>query len=144
MTIRTSVILPRLYMRLVFSIALLFASLACVSVAAAQDRKMTELLAPRDPGPNEAVRLKVITGPLPFGARLVVKTEQGDVVGSIMTYGVPGPNDTRSETFPVQSRNVVNKRLRLQVVIEAPGAMTRAATPEEIRGLDVMIVPRRP
>jgi hypothetical protein len=144
MTIRTSVILPRLYMRLVFSIALLFASLACVSVAAAQDRKMTELLAPRDPGPNEAVRLKVITGPLPFGARLVVKTEQGDVVGSIMTYGVPGPNDTRSETFPVQSRNVVNKRLRLQVLIEAPGAMTRAATPEEIRGLDVMIVPRRP
>ena len=131
-------------MRLVFSIALLFASLACVSVAAAQDRKMTELLAPRDPGPNEAVRLKVITGPLPFGARLVVKTEQGDVVGSIMTYGVPGPNDTRSETFPVQSRNVVNKRLRLQVLIEAPGAMTRAATPEEIRGLDVMIVPRRP
>jgi hypothetical protein len=131
-------------MRHVFSAVLLLASLTCVSLAAAQDRKMTELLAPRDPGPNEAVRLKVITGPLPFGGRLVVKTEQGDIVGSIMTYGVPGPNDTRSETFPVQSRNVVNKRLRLQVLIEAPGAMTRAATPEEIRGLDVMIVPRRP
>jgi hypothetical protein len=131
-------------MRHVFSTVLLLASFACASLAAAQDRKMTELLAPRDPGPNEAVRLKVITGPLPFGARLVVKNEQGDVVGSIMTYGVPGPNDTRSETFPVQSRNVVNKRLRLQVLIEAPGAMTRAATPDEIRGLDVMIVPRRP
>jgi hypothetical protein len=103
---------------------------------------MTELLAPRDPGPNEAVRVKVDTGPLPFGARLVVKTEQGDVIGSITSYGVPGPNDSRSESFPVQSRNVVNKRLRLQVLVEAPGAMTRVATPEEIRGLDVMIVPR--
>jgi hypothetical protein len=37
---------------------------------------------------------------------------------------------------------VVNKRLRLQVLVEAPGAMTRSATPDEIRGLDVMIVPR--
>jgi hypothetical protein len=131
-------------MRHVFSTVLLLASLACASAASAQDRKMTELLAPRDPGPNEAVRVKVDTGPLPFGARLVIKTEQGDVVGSITSYGVPGPNDSRSESFPVQSRNVVNKRLRLQVLIEAPGAMTRAATPDEIRGLDVMIVPRRP
>ena len=129
-------------MRHALSIALLLASLAGAGFA--QDRKMTELLAPRDPGPNEAVRVKVDTGPLPFGARLVVKTEQGDVVGSITSYGVPGPNDTRSETFPVQSRNLINKRLRLQVLVEAPGAMTRAATPDEIRELDVMIVPRRP
>jgi hypothetical protein len=129
-------------MRHAFSIAFLLASLAGAGLASAQDRKMTELLAPRDPGPNEAVRVKVDTGPLPFGARLVVKTEQGDVIGSITSYGVPGPNDSRSESFPVQSRNVVNKRLRLQVLVEAPGAMTRVATPEEIRGLDVMIVPR--
>ena len=131
-------------MRHGFFITLLLASLAGVGMATAQDRKMTELLAPRDPGPNEAVRVKVETGPLPFGARLVVKTEQGDVIGSITSYGVPGPNDTRSESFPIQSRNVVNKRLRLQVLVEAPGAMTRNATPDEIRGLDIMIVPRRP
>ncbi len=126
------------------TIALLLASLAGAGLASAQDRKMTELLAPRDPGPKEAVRVNVDTGPLPFGDRLVVKTEQGDVIGSITSYGVPGPNDSRSESFPVQSRNVVNKRLRLHVLVEAPGAMTRVATPEEIRGLDVMIVPRRP
>jgi hypothetical protein len=129
-------------MRHGFSIALLLASLGGAGMVLAQDRKMTELLAPRDPGPNEAVRVKVDTGPLPFGARLVVKTEQGDVIGSITSYGVPGPNDSRSESFPVQSRNVVNKRLRLQVLVEAPGEMTRVATPDEVRGLDVMIVPR--
>ncbi|WP_152535471.1 hypothetical protein [Bradyrhizobium sp. Ai1a-2] len=104
---------------------------------------MTDLLVSRDPGPNEAVRLRVVTGPLPFGARLVVKTEGGDVIGSIMSYGMPNPNDTHSETFPVQSRNVVNRRLRLQLLVEAPGAMTRRATPDEILKLEVIIVPRR-
>ncbi|MCA6106848.1 hypothetical protein [Bradyrhizobium cenepequi] len=125
-------------------IALVLASLAGVSNVSAQDRRMTEVLVPRDPGPNEAVRARVVTGPLPFGGRLVVKTEQGDVIGSIMSYGVPNPHDTRSETFPVPSRNVINRRLRLQVLVEAPGAMTRRATPDEIIKLEVTIVPRVP
>lgn len=125
-------------------IALILAALACAGPAFAQDRKVTELLAPRDPGENDAVRVKVETGPLPFGARLVVKTEQGDIVGSFSSYGVSGPNDTHSGSFPLPSSAVVHRRVRLQVQIEAPGAMTRAATPDEIRGLDILIVPRKP
>jgi hypothetical protein len=92
----------------------------------------------REPGENESMRLEVATGPLPYGSRLVIKTEQGDVVGSLSSYGIPGPRDTRSASFPVPPKALVNRRLRLQVQIEAPGAMTRSATADEIRELNVV------
>lgn len=130
-------------MRHQFSIAVILAALACASPVLAQGRKITELVAPRDPGEKDVVRVRVETGPLPFGARLVVKTEQGDVLGSISSYGVSGPNDTRSASFPLPARAVVHRRVRLQVQIEAPGAMTRSATPDEITRLDIVILPRR-
>jgi hypothetical protein len=126
-------------MRQGLSIAFVLAVVAgvCPGVAHAQDRKFKDLVV-RELAEGETMRLEVAAGPLPYGSRLVVRTEQGDVLGSISSYGQPGPQDTHSGSFPVPPSDVVNKRLRVQVLIEAPGAMTRSATTEEIRSLTVV------
>jgi hypothetical protein len=128
-------------MRKGLSIAVLAAGLISLwtSTVAAQESRMIELSAPRSPGRDESVEIQVTTGPLPRGARLILMTEQGEVLGAVTPFGLPGSG---SSTVPVPRTAMVDGRLRLRLQVIEPGASPRAPRAEEVQGVDLVLVPR--
>ena len=102
-------------MRQRLSIVLLVASLngPWMSMVSAQENSVIELSAPRAPGRGDSLEVQIATGPLPLGARLVVMTEQGEVIGAVTSYGVPGTASGSSATIPVPQTALAGRRLRL-------------------------------
>jgi hypothetical protein len=107
----------------------------------AQENSVIELSAPRSPRPDEAVEIQIVTGPLPRGARLSVMTEQGEVLGSVAPFVLPGDEGGSSATIPVPRGMLVDGRLRLRLQVVQPGAASRTPSADEIRRMDLIIVP---
>jgi hypothetical protein len=121
--------------------------LACLnglwtSTSWGQESRMIELSAPRPPTPSESVEIQITTGPLPRGARLVVMSEQGDVLGAVTPFGVPGTARGSTATIPVPRTGLVDGRLRLQLQIVETGAAPRSPQTNEIQRVDIVLVPR--
>lgn len=129
-------------MRKGLSIAVLAAGLIGLwtSTVAAQESRMIELSAPRSPGRGESVEIQITTGPLPRGARLILMTEQGEVLGAVTPLGLPGSGSTA--TVPVPRAAIVDGRLRIRLQVIEPGASPRAPRAEEVQGVDLVLVPR--
>ena len=127
------------------SIALLLAVLngLWTGPLAAQEKSVIELSAPRALAHNDAVEIQIATGPLPAGARLVVMTEQGEVIGAITPYGIPGTPGTSTATIPVPPTALVDRRLRLQLQVIQPGTAPRAPRTDEVRRIDLIVAPRK-
>jgi hypothetical protein len=127
------------------SIALLLAVLSGLWTGslAAQEKSVIELSAPRALTSNDAVEIQIATGPLPAGARLVVMTEQGEVIGAITPYGIPGTPSGSTATIPVPPTALVDRRLRLQLQVIQPGTPPRAPRTDEVRRIDLIVAPRK-
>lgn len=130
-------------MRKGLSIAVLAAGLIGLwtSTVAAQESRMIELSAPRSPGRGESIEIQITTGPLPPGARLILMTEQGEVLGAVTPFGLPGSGSSTA-TVPVPRTAMVDGRLRLRLQVIEPGASPRAPRAEEVQGADLVLVPR--
>jgi hypothetical protein len=128
-------------MRKVLAIATLLAGLGEVgtSTLAAQECRMIELSAPRSLGRGESVEIQIATAPLPPGSRVVVMTEQGDVLGVVTAFGLPGA--TGNATVPVPRAAMAEGRLRLRLQLVEPGAPPRAPRADEV-ALSLVVSPR--
>jgi len=101
---------------------------------------MIELSAPRSPDRGESVEIQVTTGPLPQGTRIILMTEQGEVLGAVTPFGLPGTGSGDTATVPVPRTAVVNGRLRLRLQVVEPGAAPRPPRAHEVQRLDLVFV----
>jgi hypothetical protein len=131
-------------MRQGLSIAMLVIALIgpLTSTLAAEESRIVELATPRPPGHGEAVQLQVTTGPLPQGARLTVVTEEGEILGAVAPFGRPHDRGSTTATVPVPRSAVGDGRLRLRLEVIEPGAPPRPPRPDEVKRLDLVLVPQ--
>lgn len=123
------------------SIAVLVAGLVGLwtSILAAQESHVIELAAPRLPGRGEAIQVQIAAGALPPGARLVVMTEGGEVLGALAPFGPDRGGST--VTVPIPRTAMVDRRLRLRLQVEEPGAPPRPPRSDEVHRVDLVLVP---
>ncbi|MEY9392105.1 hypothetical protein ABIF65_011674 [Bradyrhizobium japonicum] len=120
--------------------------LICASVLLAgpligQESGLIELQALHPLAADEAVEIQLVTGPLPRGARLEVMTEQGELLGTVRSLGIPDAPRGETATIPVPRAALVEGRLRLRLQIVQSGAAARPPQPSEIRQVNLVTVP---
>ncbi|WP_370157742.1 hypothetical protein [Bradyrhizobium yuanmingense] len=120
--------------------------LICASVLLAgpligQESGVIELQALHPLAADEAVEIQLVTGPLPRGARLEVMTEQGELLGTVRSLGIPNAPRGETATIPVPRAAIVEGRLRLRLQIVQSGAAARPPQPSEIRQVNLVTVP---
>jgi hypothetical protein len=106
----------------------------------AEDAATIELAAPRPAGRGESVELQITTGPLPRGARLIVSTDNGEILGAVTPYP-PGRQSTTA-TVPVPTSALVGDRVRLRVQVLEPGVPPRSPRAGEVQRLELVVTPR--
>jgi hypothetical protein len=97
---------------------------------AAEDSRMIELVVPRALERAERIELQVTVAPLPADSRVLVRTEQGEVLGVVTPFGLRPAASTASIAVP--RRALVDSRLRLRLQVQEPGAPARAARENEV------------
>jgi len=112
-------------------------------VSVAQESGVIELSVPRSPGRDDLVELQIATGPLPNGARLIVMTEQGQVLGAVTPFVLPGTAAGATATIPVPHTALADRRLRLRLQVVQPGAAARVPRADEVRRVDIILVPAK-
>lgn len=124
-----------------FSPAVLVAEVLGVatSACAAEQSRAIEFPAPVVKG-GDSIKLKVTTGSLAQGARLVVMTENGELLGAAAPYVGRGKSITSILAIPLSVLAEGRLRLRLQVV--EPGAPGRAPQAEEVERVDLIVTPQ--
>ena len=117
-----------------------------ITMAAAQQAKSYDLVAPRQPASGETVELRITTGPLPPGAKIVAMTGQGEVLGAIVPYALPGQGKDKDRgstaTIAVPPTALVDRRLHLQLQLVEPGKPPRAPDAGEVRGVRLVLPPK--
>jgi hypothetical protein len=103
---------------------------------------MIELVLPRPPGRDEAVQVQIAAGPLPPAARLILLTEQGEILGALAPFGPTDRGRGSTVTVPVPLSALVDGRLRLLLQVEQPNAPPRSPRPDEVQRLNLILVPR--
>ena len=111
-------------------------------MAAAQQTKLFELSASREPAGDETIEVQIATGPLPAGAKIVVTTEQGEVLGAIVPYGLAGNAKGSTASIPVPPTVLVDRHVRLQLQVVQQGRPPRAPTTDEVRRVSLVIPTR--
>ncbi len=96
---------------------------------------------PRAPAASDAVQARIELGSLPIGARLVVRTMDGAIAGTLVEYGPKRPGETSVRSIPIPRGAVSGRQvtLRLEVHTKSPEA-TRAPTDSEVVGVKVVLV----
>jgi hypothetical protein len=104
-------------------------------------RTMT-LTLPRPPAAGEAVRVHVVAGVLPRGARVVVRLPDGQVAGSATPYGVRAGQPAGEYIIPLPKEATRTGKVKLCLAVEEKGT-TRAPKKGEIRKVELVTVPVR-
>lgn len=89
---------------------------------------------------GDRVEVEVSTGTLPSGARLVLSSESGAILGAVAPFP-PGGSST-TVTVPVPRSAIVDGRLQLRLQISEPGAPPRAPRPGEVKDTQLRVVPQ--
>jgi hypothetical protein len=93
---------------------------------------MIELSVPASPNRGEFIELRVKTGSLPPGTRVILMNEQGDILGGTTRFG---PSEGQEAPVLLPRTAVIDGRVRLRVQVVEPGAPPRSARPGEVRVL---------
>jgi hypothetical protein len=113
---------------------------AAVVPASAAPSGTTVLTLPRPPAASEAVWLSVRVGTLPRGARILVLSDDGAMLGAISPFAVPRGGDAGTYTIPLPEGAVRGGRVAVRVVVEERGT-TRPATGGEVEDVQLVYVP---
>jgi hypothetical protein len=124
------------------SIALLVVGLAglAASMLRAEGSAMIDLVVPRTAVRGDTVRVQVTVGPLPRGARLVLSSANGEILGAVTPFG-PAGNRATTATVAITRSAVIDDHLRLRVQVVEPGASPRAPNSGETAALKIVVLP---
>ncbi|WP_029190086.1 hypothetical protein [Verrucomicrobium spinosum] len=107
----------------------------------APDGKML-LALPRAREADEAVAVRITVGTLAKGARIIVKTTEGEVVGAVVPFGILPGRKAGSFMVPVPLAAVKDGKVSLQLEVEElTGGKTRAPTKTEVEAANLELMP---
>ncbi|WP_038160472.1 hypothetical protein [Verrucomicrobium sp. BvORR106] len=108
----------------------------------APDGKML-LALPRDRAADEQVAVRITVGTLAKGARIVVKTAEGEVVGAVAPFGVLPGRKAGSFMVPVPLAAMKDGKVTLQLEVEEPAQVgkPRAPTKTEVEAANLELMP---
>lgn len=113
---------------------------AATCAHAAEEWRALDLTAPSIRS-DESIELSVKTGPLARGARLVIMTEKGEILGAVAPFAMRSAPAT--STIPVPRDALVGGQVRLHLQVLEPGAQPRPPRPDELEGLEILARPAR-
>jgi hypothetical protein len=116
-----------------------FASAGSPETAARNGVLILEL--PRAAGAGEAIYLRLTVGVLPRGARLVVRLGDGEIAGTVATYGVRPNQKAGIHTIGIPARAVVDGKVSLVLDVEEKKAPVRPPTQSEVEGATLVFRP---
>lgn len=116
---------------------------ACAQGSVVAAGAMT-LSLPRSPAADEAVRLTVKVGRLPQGARVVVRTIAGEIVGAVSPFGQATTEKGGTYVMAIPSEAVKDGQVSVQLEVEQKGAAPRAPTTDEVKSVTVSLAPITP
>ena len=122
-----------------FALTLLLAQGTAVP-AAAPPPGTTVLTLPRAPAANEAVWLSVRVGVLLRGAKVLVLSEDGALLGAISPFAIPPGGEAGTYTIPLPEPAAGQGRVAVRIVEEERG-VTRPATGDEVEDVRLVYVP---
>jgi len=107
-------------------------------VPVAAEFSTIELSTLRPIGRGEAIEIQVTTGPLPRGARLVLMTESGEVIGAV----APAGRRSNRATVPISRAAMADEHLRLRLQVAGPDTPPRSPNVGEVTKLELIVVPQ--
>lgn len=87
---------------------------------------------PRDPVADETLKLNITVGSLPRGARIIVRSGRGELLGSISPFGKTGNRPRVSYVLPVPGEEILKRKLILQFSLEDSDKKVRVPTDAEV------------
>ena len=97
---------------------------------------------PRSPDEGELVWLRITAGPLPPGARILVRTHDGEIAGAVAPYGATASEATAAYTVALPEGALSEGGAEFFLELEEPGsADARAPNPEEVVAMELVLVP---
>lgn len=92
------------------------------------------LSVPHNVRAGESLSVRVTVGTLPKGARIVVRSGTGEVLGSIAPFGQAANHPGVFYTIPVPSELVAGRKISLSFTLEEPSSeKSRVPTEAEVR-----------
>jgi hypothetical protein len=113
---------------------------ATVVPASAAPSGTTVLTLPRPPAANEAVWLSVRVGVLRRGAKVLVLSDDGAILGAISPFALRPGREAGTYTIPLPDPAVRQGRVAVRLVVEE-GGVTRPATGGEVEDVALVYVP---
>src|SRR4051794_21400833 len=91
------------------------------------------LALPRQPAADEAAVLRLSAGVLPRQARVVVRTIDGEIAGTVSPFGVHAGRKAGVHTIPIPAKAIVGDKVTLRLeVLERNAQSPRPPTCAEI------------
>lgn len=119
----------------------LLGSLNCFGQGGRQEALSLTLTLPRAPAPGEAIRARVNAGVLPRGARLIVRTAAGKIVGAVAPYGIASGSKAGTYTIPVPMDALADGKVALSFELKDKDGKIRPPTRDELEGAELVLVP---
>src|SRR5262249_4849907 len=115
-------------------------------LAGRKDTGKTMVLKPkRLPTANEALVLRVSVGPLADGARIVVRTAQGKIAGTISPFGISPRRKAGVFTIAIGRKALADGKVPLRFeVVEKGSKVPRPPTEKELEKAELEIIPITP
>ena len=101
----------------------------------------TVLTLPRPPASQEAVWLSVRVGVLQRGARVLVLSDEGTLLGAISPFAIVPGHEAGTYTIPLPESSVRDGRVVVRLVVEDREHATRPATGGEVEDVGLVYVP---
>lgn len=130
----------------IVAVLLLWSALLAMTVSRADDGQngTIDLELPRPAAVGESVRLEIRAGTLTQGARILISTPDGALIGAVAPFGDPRGQGGGTYAVPVPENVVVNGRVRLRISVQIAGRTPRPPDAGEIEGVSVRFVPVSP
>jgi hypothetical protein len=124
-------------------IAALLAAITFVFVPTieASQQGLVELTLPRAAADDEAVWLQIQIGVLARGAVIRVSSTNGELLGSVSSYGSARGAPSPTYLVPLPKTAVVNGRIRVRLTVDEPGKPSRAPRADEVENVIPVYVP---
>lgn len=115
--------------------------LACAHATRAGDVVVVTL--PRPVAAGERILLEVELGALGAGEEIVLRTPDGQLIGTASPYGIRPGHAAGTYVVPVPpevaSRRSVRQQLSIRVLVERAGAAARPARADEVRSVRAVV-----
>lgn len=106
--------------------------------------EVTGITLPRLPAAEERLLIEVDVGVLGPGEELVLRTANGELVGTVSPHGIRAGHGAGTYVVPVPpaiaATHIAHHRLPVQILVERAGAAVRPARGDEVRGLRAVVI----